>query len=159
MKIDWEMVNYFNPEIDEFSEDPDKYADPKLIYAIDAFRAISSSPIHPSPATGALARFEETAKYSRHYAIGRKSDAIDIFCEEPIQNAYLKAITCGLFGGVGVYFDTRYKGKPWPMLHLDLRPLKNSTITLWYRDISGYSYPKEGKFVASKLFQKLSNSM
>lgn len=135
--IEWDEVDYFHH--DEFSEDPDLYADPSLIYMLDDFRTLLNSAIYPSPAKGALARFDGNPD-SRHYAVDRKSDAVDIFVDSDIRHAWLLSMTSGQWGGVGVYFDTYYRDRKWPMLHLDLRPLTSlSGITYWFRDGQYYS--------------------
>lgn len=135
MTIEWAHIEHFSPS--EFSEDPDKYAEPALIEALDAFRGVLESPIYPSPVMGALARFGGSMT-SRHYAVGRKSDAIDVFTAGDIRHAWMTAFSSKIWGGIGVYFDTHYQGKPWPMLHLDLRPGK--TI-YWYRVNGQYGSP------------------
>ena len=139
--IDWSEVRYFYPATDDFSEDPDQFADPELIYRLDYFREVLGKPVHVSPAPGAMARFDDDAKTSQHYAVGRKSTAIDVFPEGPIIDAWLVAIT-GRFGGVGVYFDTMYRGERKPMLHLDKRPRKKGAITLWMRKDGEYIYSR-----------------
>jgi hypothetical protein len=124
----------------EFSEDPEKYADPELIYALDSFAIALGSPVHPSPAPGALARFDGSVT-SRHYAINRRSDGSDVFCSCPIFKAWSTALQAGEFNGIGVYFDTHYRGDSWPMLHLDMRPPGKRIV--WFRDEEGrYHYPK-----------------
>jgi len=140
IEIEWDKVNYFEP--DEFSEDPDKYADPALIYSLDIFREMLQYKIYPSPVTGALARFDDGKSGSRHYAVSRKSDAIDIFCNTSILEAWTIAIRSGLWKGIGVYFDTFYRNRDWCMLHLDNR----STNLLWYRDNHEYSFEKDRLF-------------
>lgn len=140
MNIDWSKVDCFTKA--EFPEDPDKYADVFMIYSLDKLRDLLQQPIHVSPVSGALARFDNGADYSRHYAVNRKSDAIDIFCETNIFEAWSIAIRSGLWGGVGVYFDTFYNNKRHCMLHLDKRP-NNS---LWYRHNKKYVSKKDKKF-------------
>lgn len=148
--IDWEKVKYFDPKIDKFPEDPDVYADPKIIYAVDDYRGITGKPVHPSPVPGALARLDGS-KTGRHYAVNRKSDAIDVFPEGDIRTNWMLAVTSGLFGGVGLYPFTKYRGRDWPMLHLDCRPFKgeggkDDFTLLWLRDQHGqYWYPQRSK--------------
>jgi hypothetical protein len=134
--IDWENIKHFSKW--EFSEDPDFHAEPQLIETLDAFREIVGKPIYPSREKGALARFEGTNPDSRHYAVGRKSDAIDVFVEGDIRDNWMKAFCSKLWGGIGIYFDTHYKGHSWPMLHLDLR---QGTTTYWYRVDKQYGHP------------------
>jgi hypothetical protein len=54
------------------------------------------------------------------------------------------------FPGVGVYFDTHYRGGPWPMLHVDTRP----EALLWYREDGTYHYQGEAGFY-DRLFELL----
>jgi len=139
----WNDVTKFSPS--EFSEDPDKYADPALIVALQDQRLALGAIIHPSPAPGALARFSGSDT-SRHY-VGpkdrpvRKSDAIDLFTDAPAPNAFLSFLGSGLWGAIGVYFDTKYNYKPHVMFHLDRRPRAGADIPLiWYRVDGQYHY-------------------
>lgn len=160
--IDWENIKYFDPTKDKFSEDPDTYAEPKLIYALDLFRGITGLPIHPSPVSGALARLNGS-QTSRHFVVGRKSDAIDIFCEGNIRTIWMLAITSGLFGGIGLYPFTNFKGRRFPMLHIDLRPFKrdggkDDFTLLWLRDNEGeYYYPQRTKDDESLFYEILND--
>ena len=130
---DFTGVRRFTPS--EFPEDPEKYSDPVLIHSLDDFAVVLGKAVHPSPAPGALARLDGS-KTSRHYAVKRLSDGVDVFCRCSIFRAWATAMM--RFGGVGVYFDTMYQGRPWPMLHLDKRQKK----TIWFRDEQGqYHYP------------------
>jgi hypothetical protein len=76
--IDWERVPNFRRS--EFREDPNHYAQSKLIYRLQDYRTYSNRRIYISPVEGALARFSGDED-SRHYAVGRKSDAVDIFVD------------------------------------------------------------------------------
>lgn len=138
-------INRFQP--DEFLEDPERYADIFFLRQLDAFAIALDKAVYPSPVSGALARFKGS-KTSRHYAIGRLSDACDIFCNCQISKAWTMALQ--FFTGVGVYFDTHYKGVSWPMLHVDSRP----KTLIWYRDENSYHYPGEKNFYLT-LFEKL----
>ena len=140
--IDWLKVDYFNTHEDKFSENPDDYAEPKLIYNLDSFRKIVGRPISPSPVTGALARFDLDSINSRHYAVDRESDAIDVFVSAEPATTFIHAISCRLWGGIGIYFDTKFRGKQHIMYHLDCRPLKNGLPVIWYRLNGKYFYPK-----------------
>lgn len=138
MIIDNIKINHFS--LDEFPENPLKYADPKLIISLDRLRELINLPIHPSPVKNALARFDGS-KTSRHYAVGRLSDAIDVFIIGNKLEIFLKIIQSNLFTGIGLYFDTHYRGNSQMMVHLDLRekPL------MWYRDIE-YNYCINSEF-------------
>jgi hypothetical protein len=142
--INWTKIDHFHP--DDFSEDPNKDALPKLIYNVDQWRKLCGFPISPSLAEGALARFGDADKDSRHYAVERKSDALDCFPHgDPVQ-AFMAALCSQLFGAVGLYLDTMFRGHPWPMLHVDLRPLgeghSKEMALIWVRDEGEYVYPQ-----------------
>lgn len=132
---------------DEFPEDPERCADIFFLRQLDAFAVELGSAVYPSPVPGGLARFDGS-KTSRHYAVNRLSDACDIFCNCSISKSWTTALQ--FFGGVGVYFDTHYRGGPWPMLHVDMRP----KALVWYRDDGKYHYPSEPGFYQT-LFEKL----
>jgi len=124
--IDWKKVKYFNPS--EFSEDPDIYADPELIYSLDKYRGmLGVNRIFPSPAKYALARSHGSSN-SQHW-VGpnllkptRKSTAVDIFCEGVPYDNYAILLGSKLFNGIGVYLSTTGPdGLPWVMFHVDTR--------------------------------------
>lgn len=141
--IPWTRIAHFTKQ--EFPEDPDLYAAPELILALDRFRKALGFPVHPSPARGALARLDGPPS-SRHFARGRKSDAVDVFCDGPPLFAWALGMT--MFGGVGLYLDTTFRGRSWTMLHLDVRGPER---TFWVRDPRGYAYPLGGE-AACKTF-------
>ena len=130
--MNWKTITRFLPE--EFPEDPETYAESFFLQRLNAFAVTLDSAVFPSPVPGALARFDGS-KTSRHYAVKRKVDAVDIFCNCPAIKAWATALK--FFNGVGIYFDTCYRSKAWPMLHVDLRP----TSLIWYRDNKKYYYP------------------
>jgi len=118
-KINWKDITRFAPS--EFPEDPDKYAEPELIYRANFYRIKSNRIIKPSPVSGALARFD--GGDSEHVVKdNKKSSALDIFQEGiPIENFTL-LFSLRLFNGVGIYLDTAGPdGRPWIMFHIDLR--------------------------------------
>lgn len=158
-QIDWEVIKKFAP--DEFPEDPNRYARPKLIYRLDSYRLLLGEYVYPSPTAGGLARFDNASKGSRHYAWGKQlSDAVDVFPEGDPGRALLIALTCQLFGGVGLYLDTEHDGHNWPMIHLDLRSLgrnhADKTALLWVRRNGQYTYPQyEGENCSNILIRAL----
>jgi hypothetical protein len=125
---------------------------------LDLFRGWHGKPIWPSPKTGALARFEDKDADSRHYAVGRRSDAVDVFAKDPA-SAFLLALTCGLWGAVGFYTDTSFDGGPWAMLHLDCRPYGvghgQDHMLVWHRDHNGYHYPQYERAALDRLYSHL----
>lgn len=148
--MDWNKINNFTKG--EFPEDPEQFADLQLIRNLDKFRDILNCRLFPSPRSGALARFDIEAETSQHYAVDRKSTGVDAFPDCPIWKAWMHAVSCGLWKGIGVYFDTYYKNKPWNMLHLDIR--KQQRISLWFRVGKEYYYPLSDKR-HMKLFYQL----
>ena len=142
--IEWDKITYFNKS--EFFEDPDLYADPGLIYALDITRDKLQSPIFPSPVRGALARTDIKACDSQHYVdTERKSVAIDVFCDVSPMQAWCNAIETRLWSAVGIYFDTYYANKSHCMFHLDRRK-KNGKTILWLRNNHEYMYPSDFQF-------------
>ena len=90
--MNWKTLNgirRFTPG--EFPEDPEELAEPRLIYSLDDFAVALGRPVHPSPVPGALARLDGS-ETSRHYAVGRRSDAVDVFCACPIFKAWGTAL-------------------------------------------------------------------
>lgn len=119
--IDWDKVKYFSPE--EFSENPDKYANSNLIYKLDDFRKLLGNPIYPSPVSGALARYKIGSTKSMHYVNdAQKSRAIDIFPEGIPIEIFTMLIHCNLFNGIGIYLHgVGVDGSPWVRFHVDIR--------------------------------------
>jgi hypothetical protein len=144
--IEWETVKYFSKS--EFSEDPDKCAKPNLIYSINTLRGLCNCPIHPSPVSGALARTSGSKK-SRHYAIDRKSDALDFLVKGDFFPIFCTIISCRLFRGIGVYFDGMYNGKPAIRYHVDLREkgLNIFEPLIWFQEEKGegVKYPQSNE--------------
>ena len=138
--IPWNEINFFNKN--EFPADPDIYAEPEVIISLNEFRRITGRKIYPSPLKRAFVRLGDEDVNSQHYCapdFSIKSRAIDVFPEgNPFKN-WLNAVSCGLWGGVGVYFGTFYGTRTnlWPMLHLDIRCRDNGVPALWYRNPSG----------------------
>lgn len=147
--IDWNSVFRLNSW--EFSENPDKYADPMLIYNLSDLRRLSNERIYPSPVSGALARFNGS-ETSQHYVGSkddpvRKSTGIDIFMEGTPFSNYSFILHSRLFTGIGIYLDTTGPdGLNWIMFHLDMRPFKSNLPLIWIatKEESGstkYHYP------------------
>jgi hypothetical protein len=138
--IDWDRIQYFAK--DNFPEDPDKHADPDLLYKLDAFRTNWGYRIYPSPAPGALARINDPD--SQHYSDGkgRLSRAVDVFPDCPGGVAFLAALASNLWEGIGLYLDTHFRNQPWDMLHLDLRSRPDQLALYWIRRQGEYIYPQ-----------------
>lgn len=165
----WEKLKpYFSKEGDSWSEDPDLYAQEDLLTALYEYRKLLGVPVHPSPVTGALARFTGDFKVSigsYHYVGGtrdgslpivRKSSAIDVFTGTNIRRAFTTALTSKLWGGIGVYFDTNFKGIPTAMLHLDLR--KTSSTVIWFRQRHKYYQPYKSYDDMRRFYELLSQA-
>ena len=117
--IDWD--NVYKLDRDEFSEDPDKYAEPKLIYSLGKLRRLLGVSVYPSPVHGALARVSGS-KTTQHYAVDRLSTACDVFIKGIPFEIFTKIMHSKLFTGIGIYLDTNgVDGLPWIMFHLDIR--------------------------------------
>lgn len=123
-KINWNNVYKLSPG--EFPEDPDKYAEPVLIYSLGDLRQFLQKRMFPSPVSGALARFGGS-ETSQHYVgpkndIQRKATGCDVFCEGVPFETYTILLASKLFNGIGIYLDTNGPdGMPWVMFHLDMR--------------------------------------
>mgnify|MGYP006442137921 CR=1 FL=1 len=70
--IDWRGARNFSPG--EFSEDPDKYAEPRLIYNLQKTRSLLNRPIFPSPVDGALARTYGSMDYPHYIGSFKKPE-------------------------------------------------------------------------------------
>lgn len=143
-------IRHFTP--DEWPAGVLACIEPALIGQLDELRERLGRPVYPSPLAGGWVRFDGSPT-SRHYAIDRRSDAGDVFPEGDIRDAWLIAQALP-FGGIGVYFDTYYQHRPWPMLHLDLRPER----VLWARiSRNRYIYPARGGTERDLFFDLLAN--
>lgn len=122
--INWNDIKNFSST--EFPEDPNKYANPELIYVLQDLRVLYNMKIYPSPVSGALARFTGSIT-SQHY-VGSKTEptrlstGIDVF-PEGVPFAFLcTVLKIPTILGIGIYIDTNGPdGKPWVMFHLDIR--------------------------------------
>jgi len=142
MNINWNYV--YKLSADEFSEDPDKLAEPRLIYSLGDLRRLLGAKMRPSPVPGGLAR-NYGSKKSQHYVVDRFSTASDQFIEGVPFDIYSKILYSNLFTGIGIYLDTTGPdGKPWIMFHLDIR--KRNFPFIWIvQKIDGvnkYRYPQ-----------------
>ena len=139
--IDWSEIKYFSPNypseaVFKLVED---LIEPDLMRALDQYRGLLGYSINPSPLPEAWARRD--ASNSQHNVIYgsdgrliRLSCAGDVFPNCDIQTAFQVAAGCGLFGGIGVYLDTKYNGKPKMMMHLDIRKIH---VAIWWARVNG----------------------
>jgi len=121
---------------------PLEHIDAHYLVIAQTIRNKYGIPMTPSPVTGGFVRFDGNV-LSRHYAVNRLSDAGDWFpkkgcCLELFE--YL--LTESAIGGLGLYADTHFNSKddPYPLIHFDLRPLKDGKKVLWVRDEGKYYY-------------------
>lgn len=146
-------------EIDHFSrgEFPDgvlERVEDELILSLNEYRSRLGYPLVPSPLVAGWYR-EDGSVTSRHYAVDRLSDAGDLFPQCDIRRAFLVAMGCEWFGGIGVYLDTNGPdGEPQPMIHLDLRPGQ----TIWMRYEGRYIYPLRSDAEQAEFFKLLSEA-
>lgn len=150
-RINWKKVYKFSPG--EFPEDPNQFAEPKLIYSLDEARMMHDRRIYPSPVKGALARFDPLGKKSQHYVDlerGRLSKAVDFFPTGMAISMYHVLMAGGKFQGIGIYLDsTGPDGEPWVMFHADIREVgfRQHVPLLWFaekdeKDEWKYRYPQ-----------------
>lgn len=133
--LDFNELEHFTP--DEFPAGALDNIEAELVLGLEGYRDLLGHPVVPSPVAGGWFRWDGSTT-SRHYAIGRLSDAGDVFPQCDIRDAFLVAMGCPWWGGIGVYLDTTGpSGKPEPMLHLDLRAKR----TIWMRHEGRYLYP------------------
>ncbi len=155
-ELDWDLIENFNES--EFAHTDLNKIDASLITEVQVFRTLLGHMLFPSPNKNGWAR-ESGSRTSYHYAIGRLCNAGDLFPDCHIAEAFLTALRCK-FGGVGIYLDATYRGKPRPMIHLDLRPM--SRQVMWLREtIDGeevytYFYPHKNPAVLCEILKKLS---
>lgn len=129
------IIHFTASEYGEWADDVDM----ELVKTCDVWRSLVGSKIIISPNTGSLGRRSGSVK-SRHYAVGRKFDAQDVFLPEVIghidsvnldQYNNLKKVleyASHLFGGIGLY----PYWKPYVGLHVDKRPFKkDGSPALW----------------------------
>ena len=140
--INWNDIKHFKPT--EFSENPDDFADERYIYVLEDFRNYLDERIFPSPVAGALARFEDEDKMSRHYAVGKKSIAGDNFIEGSPFFVFAQALAFRRWNGIGIYLDTKFRDQRWVMFHFDLRRTGFGPYPLiWMRTSrDDYIYPQ-----------------
>lgn len=138
--LDWSKINNFKKS--EFPEGVLDKLDASIIRKLDGFREALKCAVNPSPLVAGFAR-EAGKETSRHYAVNRLSDAVDVFPSCDVFYALIVAVQCG-FTGIGIYFDTYYKGNPRPMLHLDTRP---GQLVVWTRVNGEYDtiFPRPNK--------------
>jgi hypothetical protein len=150
MTINWQEIQFFNPDFPSESvfKQVEDLIEPNLMLAIDRFRGLLGARIDPSPLPEAWARHgspnsQHNVVYSEMGKPIRLSSAGDVFPTCDIRTAFQVAAGSGLFGGIGVYFDTNYGGQPRMMMHLDIRKIE---VAIWWARVNGvyiYAHRKD----------------
>lgn len=147
--LDFAELDHFSRG--EFPGDVLERVEDELILSLNEYRGRLGYPVVPSPLVEGWYR-AEGSETSRHYAVGRLSDAGDLFPQCDIRRAFLVAQGCEWFGGIGIYLDTNGPdGKPQPMIHLDLRPER----IIWMRYEGRYIYPLRSAEEMAEFFKRL----
>lgn len=148
--LDFKLIEHFGRH--EFPGDVLEHVEDDLILGLSEYRDRLGHAVIPSPVVAGWYR-KGGSKTSRHYAVGRLSDAADVFPQCSIREAWLTAMGCDWWGGIGVYLDTNGpSGHPQPMLHLDLRPGR----VIWMRHKGKYIYPLRSPEEMQAFFELLS---
>jgi hypothetical protein len=148
-------------EYKNFQEIPEEalhHMDGDFLRKLQGFRSTTGIPLIVSPSPGAIFRTDHKSETSRHYAVGRLADAIDVFPRQGEgMRVFLYAIQFPSFGGVGVYTDTQLNDKPRMMVHLDARPIKYGSKAVWVRHNGVYHGHTSASFwsILSKAHKKL----
>jgi len=111
---------------------------PSIITEVDMLREATGVPLIPTLEPAGHVRWEASASRHSLKEGKRLSDATDLFVGGGL-GAWLRVWTVAQdlgFGGIGVYFDTYYKGKPRVMFHFDMRAPR----MLWVRRSKRYVY-------------------
>lgn len=162
LSVNWKDIRNFSPN--EFPENPELYAEPELIYTLQDLRDLYSKRIYPSPAPGALARFDGSEE-SQHF-VGpdgklRKSTGVDVFVEGCPFEFYSSILKIQNIKGIGIYLDTKWiDGNPRVMFHIDIRRkgYNNAMPLIWIakkeNGIRKYFYPQ----IDNSKYKLLSNN-
>ena len=153
--INWRKSQYFKRS--EFNPKEVDYIDPNALKRYNTARGITDVSWYPSREDGALARFSGS-KTSRHYAVDRLSDALDFFIAKNTDILWFlyKLYGSSLFGGIGVYFDTRgYNYSSDIMFHVDCRKCMTGYPLVWFRDKGKYTYVVNNNKSLNELIDKI----
>lgn len=147
--LDWRSIDYFSAS--EFPIGVLEHLEADYVVELSEYRHRLGHPISPSPLSDGWFRLDGS-EISRHYAVGRLSDAGDLFPHCDIRDALMVALGCEWWGGIGVYLDTHGPtGKPQPMLHLDRRAKR----VIWMRYEGRYIYPQNSAEERKEFWQRL----
>ena len=125
----WSEIDHFRPP--EFAGHLDELS-AAVIVALDKYRDLLGFPVYVSPGN-----WGAHAARSYHYRIPGRNDsawAIDIFPACDLLFAWLTAVKCTFWGGIGCYpfWTWRNKGLQGG-LHLDIRRQDPGRV-MWWRD-------------------------
>lgn len=128
------VLDHFRPS--EFRGWADRMARDQL-FLLDAFREAWGAPVYISPAKGALGRHAGESLSRHNYDRWGEVCATDVFPEgfatESFTRVHDIANRIGA-GGFGIYTDTTYKGRDWPMVHIDCRKRgRDGCMATWSR--------------------------
>ncbi len=122
------------PNFPELSAIDLSLTDARTILTLQAIRTQGGFPIFPGLQQSNWGRTWGSEK-SEHFGVDRLSTAGDVF---PARGHVMRFWTLcqeqAAVGGIGLYLDTRRNGRPWLMVHLDLRPRPRM---MWVRDEAG----------------------
>lgn len=128
----WSDVDHFRPS--EFAGHLDELA-AAVIIALDLYRKLVGFPVQISPAT-----WGNHSSRSYHYRLSGRNEfvwAIDVFPECDLLYAWMIAVRCSFWGGIGCYPFWEWKNKKLRGgLHLDIRR-QDPYRAIWWRDRNG----------------------
>jgi len=152
----WDKIEYFKKS--EFPEGIWPDMDRMFMLHVNMFRHRLERRVFPTPIKRGFVR-KTGSKASRHYAVGRLSDAGDFFPDSSLAEAFETAAElCWGIRGIGIYWDTRFRGRPWGMVHLDRRDDR-----LWWARVTDpdgkkrYIYPSLGGGQRREFYRLLSD--
>jgi len=141
--VKWKEIKHFSPKEWPVIEDGAlagdnvlEHMDPELVVKLDRLRDAIGSPLHPSPVWKAHVRYTGTSRHSLYVTHDRISDATDFFVDWDALWLAQDLARKFFSGGIGIYLDVEYRGRPWPMMHCDLRP----EPLRWVRENGVYTY-------------------
>ncbi len=134
-ELPWRLIPHFYPY--EFAGHIDEISG-AIVLALEAFREDLKHPVYVSPAT-----WGTHSKKSWHYGLkGRNkyAQALDVFPKCDLRLAWMRALKCGFFSGIGVYPFWKFQSRDIKGgLHLDLR--RSARTAMWWQDKKGkYRY-------------------
>ena len=146
----WSDVDHFRPS--EFAGHLDELS-AAVIVALDKYRDLLGFPVYVSPGN-----WGAHAAQSYHYRVPGRNDfawAVDVFPACDLLFAWLTAVKCSFWGGIGCYPFWTWNGKGLRGgLHLDIRR-QDPCRVMWWRDQAGrMSYlhrPEEARALLAAL--------